>query len=241
MLTAIERDQFMEKRSNKLRDYILSDQELIVDLIGSSDLEVIKDLTRSLQLSPVFDDMDKRSLLGRIVKAYPAIQSLISGEQTRQDNSILVSWASLERRKNEYTTLVQKAIPANREEIAIARSYGDLRENHEYKAAKEQQRVLMRRKSELEIDLARAKGSDFANAKTEAVGLGTKVKVTDTANNLPEVYSILGAWDGDPDNNLISYLTPMGQALLNHKAGEVVPFEIGGTTRNLRIDSITLA
>ena len=241
MLTAIERDQFMEKRSNKLRDYILSDQELIVDLIGSSDLEVIKDLTRSLQLSPVFDDMDKRSLLGRIVKAYPAIQSLISGEQTRQDNSIQVSWASLERRKNEYTTLVQKAIPANREEIAIARSYGDLRENHEYKAAKEQQRVLMRRKAELEIDLARAKGSDFSNAKTEAVGLGTKVNVTDTANNQPEVYSILGAWDGDPDNNLISYLTPMGQALFNRKVGEVVPFEIGGKTRNLRIDSITLA
>lgn len=238
MLTAIERDQFMEKRSNKLRDYILSDQELIVDLIGSSDLEVIKDLTRALQLSPVFDDMDKRSLLGRIVKAYPAIQSLISGEQTRQDNSIQVSWESLERRKGEYTTLVQKAIPANREEIAIARSYGDLRENHEYKAAKEQQRVLMRRKAELERDLARAKGSDFANPKTDVVGIGTKVQVTDTTSNSSETYSILGAWDGDPDKGIISYLTPMGQALFNRKVGEVAEFEMGGVKRHLRIDSI---
>ncbi len=241
MLTAIERDQFMEKRSNKLRDYILSDQELVVDLIGCSDLVVIKDLTLSLQLSPVFDDMDKRSLLGRIVKAYPAIQSLISGEQTRQDNSIIVPWASLERRKAEYTTLVQKAIPANREEIAIARSYGDLRENHEYKAAKEQQRVLMRRKAELEIDLARAKGSDFANVKTDAVGIGTKVQVTDTATNTPETYSLLGAWDGDPDKHLISYLTPMGQALMNHKVGDVAVFDMGGAKRNLRIDSIAVA
>src|SRR5207247_10691552 len=68
MLTAMERDQFNERRSNRLRDFIIDDQELLVELIGSADLEVIKDLTRALQLSPCFDDMDKRSLLARIVK-----------------------------------------------------------------------------------------------------------------------------------------------------------------------------
>src|SRR5947207_5576655 len=85
MLTGMERDQFLERRSNRLRDFILDDQELLVELIGSADLEVIKDLTRALQLSPCFDDMDKRSLLARIVKSYPAIQSLISGDQHKQE------------------------------------------------------------------------------------------------------------------------------------------------------------
>ena len=150
MLTAMERDQFNEKRSNRLRDFILEDQQLLGELTASADIEVIKDLTRALQLSPVFDDMDKRSLLARLVKAHPAVQSLISGEQTKQDASLLVSWESLERRRLEYQELVQKKIPANSKEIAIARSYGDLRENHEYKAAKEMQKVLMRRKDELE-------------------------------------------------------------------------------------------
>ncbi|PYK97075.1 MAG: hypothetical protein DME19_17575, partial [Verrucomicrobia bacterium] len=135
MLTAMERDQFNEKKSNKLRDYILDDQELIVELIESADLEVIKDLTRALQLSPCFDDMDKRSLLARIVKSYPAAQVLISGEQSKQDSALVVSWESLERRKAEYDELVHKKIPANSKEIAVARSYGDLRENHEYKSA----------------------------------------------------------------------------------------------------------
>src|SRR5262249_56177599 len=107
MMSAMERDQFNEKKSNRLRDYILDDQELLVELIGSADFEVIKDLTRALQLSPCFDDMDKRSLLARIVKSYPAIQSLISGEQSKQDNTIIVSWESLERRKNEYHELVE--------------------------------------------------------------------------------------------------------------------------------------
>jgi len=238
MLTAMERDQFNEKKSNKLRDYILDDQELLVELIGSADLEIIKDLTRALQLSPCFDDMDKRSLLARIVKSYPAIQSLISGEQTKQDNTLAVSWESLEKRKNEYTELVQKKIPANSKEIAIARSYGDLRENHEYKAAKEMQKILMRRKGELEAMLVRARGADFSNPRTDVVSLGTQVKVTDTANNHHEEYVILGAWDGDPDKGIISYLTPLGQALLNHKSGEEVEFEMDGERRKLRIDSI---
>jgi transcription elongation GreA/GreB family factor len=241
MLTAMERDQFMEKRSNRLRDFILDDQELIVDLIGSADLEIIKDLTRALQLSPVFDDMDKRSLLGRIVKSYPAIQSLITGEATKQESTWLVSWESLERRKNEYTELVQKKIPANSKEIAIARSYGDLRENHEYKAAKEMQKVLMRRKGELEVDLARARGTDFSKPNTDAVGPGTKVRVTDLASNQMETYTILGAWDGDPDQNILSYLTPLGQSLLNKKVGDVAEFEFENMKKKLRVEEITSA
>src|SRR5665213_4271609 len=234
----MERDQFNEKRSNKLRDFILADQTLVVELIGSADLEVIKDLTRALQLSPCFDDMDKRSLLARIVKSYPAVQTMISGEQTKQDVTYLVSWESLERRKNEYAELVQKSIPANSKEIAIARSYGDLRENHEYKAAKEMQKILMRRKEELEAQMARARGTDFSNAKTDAVNIGTIVQATNLETNQSETFSILGAWDSDPDNGVISYLTPVGQSLLNHKVGDEVEFELHETKRRYRIESI---
>jgi len=158
----MERDQFNEKRSNKLRDFILDDPTLLVELIGTADLEVIKDLTRALQLSPCFDDMSKRSLLARIVKSYPAVQTMISGEQSKSEKAettLVVSWESLERRKNEYAELVQKAIPANSREIAIARSYGDLRENHEFKAAKEMQKILLRRKGELEAQIVRARAA----------------------------------------------------------------------------------
>ena len=238
MLTAMERDQFNERRSNRLRDFILDDQELLVELIGSADLEVIKDLTRALQLSPSFDDMDKRSLLARIVKSYPAIQSLISGEQTKQEAHLVVSWESLERRKNEYRELVEKKIPANSKEIAIARSYGDLRENHEYKAAKEMQKLLMKQKSELETQLVRARGTDFANPRTDVVSIGTIVRATDLEANQPEHFTILGAWDSDPEKGVVSYLSPMAQALLNHKIGDEVEFEVHGERHHHRIDAI---
>src|SRR5438552_1220178 len=217
MLTAMERDQFHERRSNRLRDFILDDQELLVELIGSADLEVIKDLTRALQLSPCFDDMDKRSLLARIVKSYPAIQSLISGDQAKQEATLVVSWDSLERRKDEYHELVEKKIPANSREIALARSYGDLRENHEYKAAKEMQKLLMRRKGELENQLVRVRGTDFANSRTDSVSIGTIVRAVDLEGSQSEHFTILGAWDSDPEKGVVSYLSPVAQALLNRK------------------------
>ena len=238
MLTAMERDQFNEKRSNRLRDYILDDQELLPEMTASAELEFIKDLTRALQLSPVFDDMDKRSLLARIVKRHPAVQSLISGEQTKQDASLIVSWESLERRKSEYIELVHKKIPANSKEIALARSYGDLRENHEYKAAKETQKVLMRRKEELETTLVRARGTDFANARTDIVSIGTIVHTTDLETKASEYFTILGAWDSDPDKGIVSYLTPVAQSLLNRKPGEEVEFEIHGAHHRHRIEGI---
>jgi transcription elongation factor GreA len=241
MLTAMERDQFNEKRSNRLRDFILEDQNLLNELTATADIEVIKDLTRALQLSPVFDDMDKRSLLARLVKAHPAVQSLITGDQTKQETTIQVSWESLERRRAEYQELVQKKIPANSKEIAIARSYGDLRENHEYKAAKEMQKILMRQKEDLEAQMMRARGMDFSNPKTDAVNIGTVVNATDLATNQQETFTILGAWDSDPDKGIISYLTPIGQALLNRKVGDEVEFELHGTKRRHRIESIEAA
>jgi len=241
MLTSMERDQFNEKRSNRLREFIVDDQELLPGLTAVADIEIVKDLTRALQLSPVFDDMDKRSLLARLVKSHPAVQSLISGEQTKQDTTLIVSWESLERRREEYQDLVQKKIPANSKEIAIARSYGDLRENHEYKAAKEMHKVLLRRKDELEFQLDRARGTDFSNAKTDLVNIGTVVHATDLGAGQAENFTILGAWDSDPDKGIISYLSPIAQSLLNRSVGDEVEFELHNSKRRYRIERIEAA
>ncbi len=238
MLSAIERDQFQEKKTRRLQDYVLDDQDLLVELIEAADIEVIKDLTRALQLSPSFDDMDKRSLLGRIVKRFPAIQSLISGEQTRHEQPLLVSWESLERRRREYHELVEKKIPANSKDIALARSYGDLRENHEYKAAKEQHRLLMERKAELESQLARARGTDFRDVKGDTVGMGTCVQITELGRDHTEVLTILGAWDLDPERHIVSYLSPLAQALMGKKPGDEAELELEGHRARYRIDRV---
>ena len=238
MMAAIENDRFEDRKTSKLGDLILSDQELITDLIGFADIELVEDLVRALQATNCFDDMDKRSLLGRIVKEFPSIQAMISGEQVREDNALIVSWPSLERRKLEYEELVKDKIPANSKEIAVARSYGDLRENHEFKAAKEMQKLLLSRKGELEFDLTRARATDFSDATIDQVTVGNKVDVTNLETNKQETFIILGAWDGDPDNQILSYLTPLGQAFLGKKPGDEAKLEVDEESRRYRIESI---
>ncbi len=238
MMAAIENDRFEDRKTSKLGDLILSDQELITDLIGFADIELVEDLVRALKATNCFDDMDKRSLLGRIVKEFPSIQSMISGDQAKEDNALIVSWPSLERRKLEYEELVKEKIPANSKEIAVARSYGDLRENHEFKAAKEMQKLLLSRKGELEFGLTRARATDFSDATTDQVTVGNKVDVTNLETNKQESFIVLGAWDGDPDNQILSYLTPLGQAFLGKKPGDEAKLEVDEESRRYRIDSI---
>ncbi|MFN2475021.1 MAG: GreA/GreB family elongation factor [Chthoniobacterales bacterium] len=228
VLSAIERDQHNENsRGNKLRDLLLDDRELLPDMFADVEPSVARDGMRRLMLTPVFDELTKRSLLARIIKLYPELESVITGEQKEEKTeSLVVSWSSLDKRKAEFEELVNKKIPENSKEIGVARSYGDLRENFEFKAAKEMQAVLMRRKQELEAMLHRARGTNFENPDLTQVSIGTVVRLRENASGKEEVYTLLGAWDGDPDRGILSYQTAIGQALLGRKVGDVVSLTV---------------
>jgi len=224
ILSAIERDQHNEaSRSSRLRDLLLDDRELISDIFRNSEIGAARDVMRRLLLTPVFDNLTKRSLMARLIKLYPELESMATGAQPEEKTeTLIVSWSSLHKKQEEYEEIVNKKIPENSKEIGVARSYGDLRENFEFKAAKQMQAVLMRRKSELEQMLHRARGTDFSNADTSQVSIGTIAILRDVESAQEEPYTILGAWDGDPDRHIISYQTAIGQALLGKKRGERV-------------------
>ncbi len=224
ILSALERDQHNENsRGSRLRDLVLEDRELIPDMFSGADASVARDSMRRLMLTPVFDELTKRSLLARIIRLYPQLENVITGEQKEEKSeALIVSWSSLDKRKAEFEELVNKKIPENSKEIGVARSYGDLRENFEFKAAKEMQAVLMRRKSELEQALHRARGTSFENPDTSQVSIGTVVTLRENGSSRTETYTILGAWDSDPATGVISYQTAIGQALMGQKVGEAV-------------------
>jgi len=229
ILSALEREQHSAPgRASKLQRLLMEDRQLFQDMFGKADVGLARDALRRLQLSPLFDELTKRSLLARVVKVFPDLESMIAGSQPQEKAApLVVSWSSLEKRKGEYEELVNKKIPENIKEIALARSYGDLSENFEYKAAKQMQAVLVRRRSELERALQNARGTAFENPDTSRVSIGTIVTVRDKTSKKQETYTILGAWDGDPDRHIISYQTAIGQALLGHKTGETVTLPNG--------------
>src|SRR6184192_2852947 len=243
IFATLEREQHGNAgRASKLHRALVEDRQLLGDIFKKTDVAVARDAMRRLQLSPLFDELTKRSLLARIVKVYPELESMIAGvEAEEKATPLIVSWRSLEKRKAEYEELVKVKIPENRREIALARSYGDLSENFEFKAAKQMQRVLMRRKAELEQMLHNARGTSFENVDTSRVSIGTIVTLRDVDANKEETYTVLGAWDGDPDRHVISYQTAVGQALLGHEIGETVSLGTEHGTAEFVIASIQAA
>jgi transcription elongation factor GreA len=189
-------------------------------------------------LNQGFEELTKKSLLARFIKIFPKIQSLVAADAESKEEQLLVSKPSFERKREEYESIVSKKIPENSKAIATAREHGDLKENSEYKMAKQDQQVLMAQKTALEKDLGRARITDFKEASTEQVSVGTIVEVKAVANGKVTRYTVLGAWDGDPDNNVISYKTPFGAALLGKKTRDTVKVKTGGSEEDYEIVSI---
>jgi len=240
ILSALERDQSGgTRRNSKLHDLLIDDKDLIADVIGQTEIGQARDLMRRLMTSPAFEELNRRSLMARMIKIHPELQTMLTGESEHRDETLIVSWASLQRKKEEYDELITKKIPENTKEIGIARSYGDLRENFEFKAAKEMQTVLMRRKAELEQMLERARGSSFENVDTQQVSVGTVVTVRDIETDSSFSYSILGAWDSEPEKGILSYQTALGQALLGKRPGEVI--ELPNESGSHRVEIIEIS
>lgn len=229
--------QASSARRIPLADILSEDTDLISDLLSTADPETARDLANTLMLNQGFEELTKKSLLARFIKIFPKIQSLVAADAESKEEQLLVSRASYDRKREEYETIVSKKIPENSKAIASAREHGDLKENSEYKMAKQDQQVLMAQKTLLEKDLGRARVSDFKEASAEQVGVGTIVNVKH-AGGSATTYTILGAWDGDPDNNVISYKTAFGAALLGKKPGDTVKVKTGGSEDEYTIVSI---
>jgi transcription elongation factor GreA len=229
--------QSASARRIPLGEILSEDTELIADLLSTADPETARDLANTLLLNQGFEELTKKSLLARFIKIFPNIQSLVATDAEAKDEHFFVSRSSYERRREEYETIVSKKIPENSKAIAAAREHGDLKENSEYKMAKQDQQMLMAQKSILERDLARARITDFKETTNEQVGVGSIVEVRhqDGANT---TYTILGAWDSDPDNHVISYKTPLGAALMTKRTGDAVKVKTGGAEESYSIVNI---
>jgi transcription elongation GreA/GreB family factor len=240
LLAVLEAVGASGKSARRLHKLLFDDETLITELLVGADIDTVRDVARQILGSTAFEELDRRSLMARIVKEYEFVQDLLATRSV-QEQALIVSWASYHKRQAELGEIVQKKIPQISKEIALARSYGDLTENFEYKAAKDMQKLLLRRRAELEMLLARAQGTDFADAKTDTVGIGTSVTVTNMTTGQQHTHHILGAWDSDPARDIISYPAALAQALLNKKVGDIVEAASETGPQKLRIDRIEKA
>ena len=222
-----------------LGEILSDDPDLISDLLSTADPETARDLANTLLLNQGFEELTKKSLLARFIKIFPSIQSLVAADAEGKEEQVLVSRESFERKREEYETIKSQKIPENSKAIAAAREHGDLKENSEYKMAKQDQLVLQAQKSQLEKELGRARISDFKDVSADQVGVGSVVDVKVAGTGASARYTVLGAWDSDPDHNIIAYKTPLGQALLSKKIGDTVKVKIGSSEESYTITGIS--
>jgi transcription elongation GreA/GreB family factor len=230
-----------------LAEILSDDKQLLPDILSKGTAENAHDLAQALILNPGFEDLSKRSLLARFIKRFPGIQDLLDGGENSSssgnavitDDSLIVSQPSYDKKLADLDDLAKTKIPENSLAIEAAREHGDLRENAEYHMAKDEQKVLLGRQAELQEEIMRAKPTDFSDAPVDSVGIGSIVELVDQVTNEVHSYTVLGAWDSDPDNNILSYLTPLGQMLLGKKIQEVVETDVAGNVQSWKIQGLT--
>ncbi|SGA09274.1 GreA/GreB family elongation factor [Chlamydia abortus] len=143
---------------------------------------------------------------------------------------------SFTKMKNKLQSLVGKEMVDNAKEIEDARALGDLRENSEYKFALEKRARLQEEIRVLSEEVNRARILTKDIVFTDTVGVGCKVSLEDEQGNLI-TYSILGPWDADPDNYILSLKSKLAQEMLNKSVGASLQFQ-GKKYKISRIQSI---
>lgn len=241
LFTAIDNATLQHEsvRKTPLGEYLLDAPQLVNDLLADADTETASDLAQTLLLNQGFGNLEKKSLLARFIKKFPSIKNLLSGQASHLKQAVFfVSQTSFDRRKKQYEELVKVKIPENQQAILRAREQGDLRENAEYKMAKEEEQTLLAVKSALEQEFARVRITDFRDASKTTVGIGSIVKVIQPATQKTHIFSILGAWDSDPARNIIAYITPLGKRLSGKKVGDTVTTTLDGDEAEWHIEAI---
>lgn len=122
--------------------------------------------------------------------------------------------------------------------IATARSFGDLSENAEYDAAKDQQAKMEGEIVELEAAIRTAVVVSDEEITNEKVNVGTTVRVLDQDDDFEDEYRIVGPHEADPMNNAISIDSPVGAALIGKRKSDELTIEIPGGLSHLKVLSI---
>lgn len=154
-----------------------------------------------------------------------------------EDNVLYVTKEGLQKIKEEleFLTTVKREELAAKLEAAIAQ--GDLSENADYHAAKEEQGFVEGRIRDLEDSLRRAKVIE-ENGPSDIVRVGSIVTVVEEGHDEAETYNIVGPHEADPSNGRISNESPFGRALLGARKGQVVSANTPAGEIRLRVRAI---
>lgn len=129
-------------------------------------------------------------------------------------------------------------VQKNVEEIRKAREHGDISENAEFAAAKEQQSFLQGRIQNLQSKIATSQIVSMDGIKGDRVVFGCKVHITDLEKDDTVIYRLVGPYESDPKEGRISVTSPIGRGIIGKEEGDIVQLKTPGGERELEITKI---
>jgi transcription elongation factor GreA len=150
-----------------------------------------------------------------------------------------MSREGIEKLKADLKNLLDVQQPKLSRKLESARSYGDLAENAEYDAAKEEMDHLQRKIARLEDTLSRAQIFDPTGIDPDEITLLSTVELLDLRRNKKITYTLVSGEEADVDQNRISVASPVGKSLIGKRAGEKVTIEVPAGILQYKVLSVT--
>lgn len=217
------RDGDLKPIINKIKN-LLEDTgiDYVANILNDANAESIFNVISS---SKGLEDWFKVSVESIIQDRFPDMFRK-PGPPKLDENKVYTTKEGYEKRKREFDYVMNVEFPENARDLGEAISRGDLRENAEYKAAREKQAMLVEKAERMKAELQKVVIIEPHSVQPNIVTPGTKVTLNHQKKSELEIYTLLGPWDVDIERGIISYLSPIGKGLLNKKVGEVITIKL---------------
>ncbi len=215
----ISNDVYAMKKTDEYLNFIrkfLFDpkKEKFLELVKTTNYDTGKRIFDEFMRTLYLNDYQKDEIRRQIYSFRPDYRDY------KISDFMLSSQKSIKRKQEEFADITEKTLPKLSKTIQEAAALGDLSENSEYKFAREQYRLFSLRAEELKSKLSKVEPIDFASIKGDKVEAGTVVTIIIKSENREKTYNVLGIFDVDVDNDIISYKSPLVQKILGMKKNE---------------------
>jgi transcription elongation factor GreA-like protein len=214
LLEAASSDEFSSVRA-RIKD-MFDKGGLAVRIVMSADNEEqARKLVETLDRYGAIEEYRREIVKAAALMKYPTLRE-------PQAEPVYATSDMLDKKRAELEHLRKVDIPANSKALQVAREMGDLRENFEYKAARQRAEYLAARVGELSSEMSRVRVLDPAQVDTAQVRVGTRVALSN--GDIRREVTILGPWESDPERGIYSNQSEVAGKLIGHAAGDIVTF-----------------
>jgi transcription elongation GreA/GreB family factor len=214
MLDALTHDEFSPVRA-RLREMFDKGGLGIRIVMAQDNEDQARKLVDTLDRYGALEEYRREIVKNAAVMKFPTLRE-------PQAEPVYATAESLEKKRAELTNLKSVEIPTNSKALQAAREMGDLRENFEYKAARQRAEYLSARVGELAGEISRVRVLEPAQIDTTVVRVGTKIELSN--GDVRRDVTILGPWESDPEHGVYSNQSDVAKQLIGHAAGDIVSF-----------------